>query len=428
MPDLAIAEYPGAIQLDTDAQIKEKVDKVVLDRIIEGLTKPTGSAGAMSAVNKLEEIVFAGTFEEINSFFLQKGWTDRLPIVPPTPEKVEQFLKHTDLSPDEGVATLPQANLLATPRNIAVNAVMAGCSPEHMPLLIAAVEAIGDSDFALMNLGSTGCKTPWLLVNGPIVKRLGIEYGVATRSRGPNPVIGRALGLIVNNIAGFVPGETAMGCWGYYLPFVFAEDEDACDDIGWEPYHVEHGFSRNTSTVTARTTIGWGGHGRPTSEGSPGGSGTAESLLQLARVHHQRQVTPEHSVRFGPRNNVAVLMTPPYAKALANAGYSKRDVVQWLWQNARVTVREENAILQNFTGVGLSVHDFVEEGMLPKWFDVAPDDTIPLLASPDMLDVVVCGDKHRDKMMTLFCNYNRAVTREVKLPVGWDSLLRERES
>jgi len=147
--------------------------------------------------------VFRGTLEEVNEFFWNKGWTDGLPIVPPTIEKIEDFLKYTDRSPDEEIAILPQANLRATPRNVAINAIMAGCRPEYLPLLIAAVEAIGEPEFNLTGIGTTGCIVPWLLINGPIVKQLRIEQGVGLASRGPNPAIGRAFGLVVRNVAGF---------------------------------------------------------------------------------------------------------------------------------------------------------------------------------------------------------------------------------
>ncbi|MBI2908415.1 MAG: hypothetical protein HYX92_12280 [Chloroflexi bacterium] len=417
LPDLGIAEYPGAIQFHTDAEIRENLE-MVFPRIVDGLTNPSGSEVAPADCWNPREIVFEGNQDEVNAFYHKKGWTDGLPIVAPTEEKVDEFLNYTDRPPDAEIAVLPQANLRATPRNIAVNAAMAGCRPEFMPLLIAAVEAVGEPDFQLMNLGSTVTKTPWLLINGPVVKGLGIEYGVAARSRGPNPALGRALGLILNNIAGFRPGETLMGTWGYYLPFVLAEDEDACDDIGWEPYHVEHGFSKHTSTVTARTTSYWGGQSVPITPLAP----SAESILKVACKHQERNTIIEFALRFGRRNMVAVLLTPPTAKVLAEAGYSKRDVAKYVWENTRISVGEANMCLQAFTGVGLTVHDIVEEGMLPKSFDVGPQETIPIFASADLIDVVVCGDAHKDKIMSLWCNYFRPVSKEIRLPAGWDNL------
>lgn len=207
-----------------------------------------------------------------------------------------------------------------------------------------------------------------------------------------------------------------MGSWGYYLPFVLAEDEDACDEIGWEPYHVEHGFGRNTSTVTARTTVYWGGPATPSTQTPAAPS--AESILKLACKNLQRNTLSESSLRFGERNMVAVLLTPPTARIVGKEGYSKRNVAEYLWENARITVGEANNCLQGFTGVGMTVHRLVEEGRLPKSFDVGPEETIPMFAGPDLIDVVVCGDAHRDKLMSLWCNYQRPVTKEIELPRG----------
>ncbi|MBI2906176.1 MAG: hypothetical protein HYX92_00825 [Chloroflexi bacterium] len=408
---LGVAEYPGAILLHTAEEIRDNLEKVVFDRIIAGLTAPaTVATQRVGTARDPEEIVFAGDFDEVNEFFLRNRWTDGMAIAPPTLAKVREYLGYTDRSPDEEIAILPQANLRATPRNIAVNAVMAGCRPVFMPLLIAAVEAIGEPDYQLMSLGSTGCKTPWLLVNGPIVKKLGIEYGIGLRSRGPNPAIGRAFGLIINNIAGFRPGDTLMGTWGYYLPFVLAEDEDACDEIGWDPYHVEHGFSRNTSTVTARTTVYWGGQGTPKGDVAP----TAEQLLQVIYQHLDRQTITDFSLRYGARNQVAVLITPCTAKVLAAGGYSKRDVANHAWENTRTTVERVNGCLQGYTGAGVTIHDLVEMGTLPSSFDRKPEETIPIYRSADLIDVVVCGDAQKDKVMGLWCNYFRPVTKRIE--------------
>src|SRR5262249_44137047 len=151
----------------------------------------------------------------VSRHFLEKEWSDGLPIIPPTIERVEAFLKFTDRAPNDPVAVLPSANLQATPWNIAVNGVMAGCLPAHMPILIAAVEALGDERASLNNIGSSSGIFPFVLIGGPIVDQLGIARGSQLVSRGPNPAIGRAVGLIVRNIAGFRPGASYMGTFGY---------------------------------------------------------------------------------------------------------------------------------------------------------------------------------------------------------------------
>ncbi len=127
---LRIAEYPGAVGVHQDEEIREKVKSVLFDQIIDGLTKPIEGGGLSSSMmsgRDPKEIEFRGTPEQVNKFFISKQWTDGLPITLPTPKRVEAFLKYTSRSPNEPIAILPQANLEAVPWNIAANAVMAGC-------------------------------------------------------------------------------------------------------------------------------------------------------------------------------------------------------------------------------------------------------------------------------------------------------------
>ncbi len=196
MSDVRIAEYPGAVGVHAEALVEKNVEDVLFGRIVDELTRPVkaAAAGAAEAVRNGSEIVFEGTSEAVNEFFTKQEWTDNLPVIPPTVEKVAAFLKHTNRDPDETIAILAQANLRATPRNIAANAVMAGCKPETMPLLIAAVEAIADNEYNLSNIGSTWGVLPFLLIGGPAIKSMGIDSGAHMMSQGANPAVGRAFG------------------------------------------------------------------------------------------------------------------------------------------------------------------------------------------------------------------------------------------
>ena len=274
--DLRVAEYPGPVGVHAEALVEKNVETVLFDRIVECLLQPrAGDAPDAVQARSGSEIVFEGTFEDINDHFQAQQWSDELPIVPPTPERVAAFLKHTTRAPDEPIAVLPQANLAATPRNIAANAVMAGCKPELMPVLIAAVEAIADNDYNLNNIGSTWGVLPFLLINGPAAKSLGIENGAQLVNRGANPALGRALGLIIRNIAGYKLGSSYMGTFGYPMNFVVAENEA---ETPWEPYHVEHGFSKDDNTVTACGTVTWGWP--PAIYGTPNKT-AAQSALEM---------------------------------------------------------------------------------------------------------------------------------------------------
>jgi len=417
-----VAEYPGAILNHTEDEIKENIAKVTFPQIVEALTKPFQKTEADddNRANS-KDIVYTGTIEEINRFFQDKGWSDGFSITPPTIDRIENFLKYTDLSPHEEIAVLPAANLRATPWNIAVNGVMAGCRPEHMPLLIAATEAIGDPSYNLTNLGTTAAMLPYLMIGGPIARQLGIKHGIGAVSRGPNPALGRALGLIVKNIAGYRPGEMYMGTYGYILPFALAEDEDATYEMGWKPSQVREGFDKNASTVTARGTMNWGMQTFPS-------TAEPEGLLKCICDEVVRQGCPHMMLVFGPRQGMSVLINPSVAQVIARAGYSQEDVEAYLFENSRITKRDMDFALQycDGGGVGRTVKMMATElfSFIPKeWVDLKPDDTVPSMGHPGLIHVSVCGDPDRNKAMALYSLYISPQTKQVKLPANWDKLM-----
>lgn len=422
LTDLRIAEYPGAIGVELP-EIREKITKVLFKQIIDGLTSSADvKSSAATSVRNPQEIVCRGTFEQVNKFFSKNEWTDGLPIVPPTIERVEKFLKFTDRSPDDEIAILPQANLRAIPLNIAANAVMAGCCPEHMPILMAAVEAMGDEHYNLNNIGTTWGIIPYLVVNGPIIKQVGIEYSGQLISRGPNPAIGRALGLIIRNIAGYKPGKNQMGTFGYPLAFALAENEDRSP---WEPFHVEHGFDRNVSTVTVGTTLNWG---YPPSPYTRAEKAAGQTTVEMLCIEVTKKACLPILAERGPRafvSEITFLLSPCVAKSVADAGYSKQALKEYVYQNAKVPLRELEWLLRYALVDVKTVQDKVEDGVYPKEFLVGSDDLIRIVPSPDIIHVLVCGDPDRNRVKTLDTHYTRHTIKAIKLPKNWDNLLKE---
>ena len=413
LTNLRVAEYPGAVGVHAEALVEKNVEDVLFDRIVNELTKPRPgeSDEAAGAVRRANEIVYEGTFDEIQEHFKRELWSDELPIVPPTLERVEAFLRHTRRAPDEQIAVLPQANLAAVPWNIAANAVMAGCRPQHMPVLIAAVEAIADNAYNLNNIGSTWGVLPFLLVNGPDASKLGIETGAHLISRGANPALGRALGLIIKNIAGFKLGRSYMGTFGYPLNFVVAEDEAQCP---WEPYHVEHGFDRNDNTVTACGTVTWGWP--PAIYGTEEKS-AAQAALEFLSIEVTKKPCLARLVERGTigfRNMITFLLAPPVAKALAAAGYTKQKIRDYVYEHARVPYRELEFLIEYGHSEAFKIPDMVERGLLPKEYLVEPDDLVRVLPSADVINIVVCGDPDRNRVMVLWGGYVSPVTRKME--------------
>ena len=187
----------------------------------------------------------------------ERGWSDGLPVTPPTDARVLRMLKGTSRKADEVIGKIPPYLAPCTIEKVAINAVMAGCKPEYMPVLLAVLEAALEPLFTLHGvLATTYFSAPVIIVNGPIVKQIGMNSGINALGQGnrANMTIGRALNLIVRNVGGGKPGEADRATLGSpsKIGLCFAEDES---DAAWEPLSVARGFKRGVSTVTWRIQV-----------------------------------------------------------------------------------------------------------------------------------------------------------------------------
>ena len=182
----------------------------------------------------------------------ERGWTDGLPVVPPTEERVLRMLEGTRRAPDDVVGIVPPNNNPCSVEKVAINAVMAGCKPEYMPVVLAAVEAALMAEFGMHGLlATTFFAGPMVIVNGPFAQQIGMNGRINALGQGnrANAAIGRSLQLVIRNVGGGIPGgvdRAMLGNPGKYT-FCFAERED---DSPWESLAVERGFSADTSTVS----------------------------------------------------------------------------------------------------------------------------------------------------------------------------------
>ncbi|MFH1652279.1 MAG: UGSC family (seleno)protein, partial [Chloroflexota bacterium] len=236
LPDLPVAEYPGVILTDSKETLLKKVEELIVDRIVKGLATPV-KAAPQGREPGPRDIVFKGTLDDVHRFFYRNLWTDGLPVIPPTISRVEQFLRFTDHNPEEVIGVLPPETRQATVWNVAVNGVMAGCRPEYMPILLAAVSAVADPVFRLEDAGSTPGWEPLIILNGPVIKELDFNYdaGVMRVGRQANTSIGRFLRLYMRNVAGLriPPGQTDKATISYTFNVVLPENEDAVAEMGW---------------------------------------------------------------------------------------------------------------------------------------------------------------------------------------------------
>ena len=275
------------------------------------------------------EIAARGSLAEIQRVFYEKGFTDGLPIIPPTREAVTAMLKGTRHSPDEVVAKafMPEG-LGVTVRQVAINAVMAGCLPEQMPVLLATIEAYQKYNLNSM-LRSTNSFAFMQVVNGPIAKSLKMNSGFNAVGPGnqANAAMGRALRLFITNLGGGAPGVNIMAVIGANSNYslMFAENEEQSP---WEPLSVSQGFRKEESTLTFFSG-GWAHSGNY-------GLGT-----ELADV-------PPDLARYQLPNGAVLIISPQRAEALSRQGMSKEDVRRFLQQNATRPARGSGDPVQVF--------------------------------------------------------------------------------
>src|SRR5437763_12975791 len=187
-----------------------------------------------------------------------KGWSDGLPVVPPTEARVRAMLEAARLEANHQVGIIPDRAVVISAEKVAINAVMAGCKPEYFPVVVAAVEAIGDPRWSYHGPGtSTGGAGVLMIVNGPIARRLDVNAGDNLFGPGwrANLTIGRAVRLVMRNVCGSRPGTLDRGTLGHpgKLSYVIAENEA---ESPWTPLHVERAFRPAQSTVTVMAAEG----------------------------------------------------------------------------------------------------------------------------------------------------------------------------
>ncbi len=254
-----------------------------------------------------------GEEEDDAEAMYERGWSDGLPLVPPTPARVVRMLAGTTRDPQDIVATIPPDLVECTVEKVAINAVMAGCRPEYLPVVLAAVQAACTDEFNMHGLlATTWFSGPVVIVNGPITKAIGMNNGINALGPGnrANATIGRALQLVIRNVGGGRPGDVdraTLGQPGKYT-CCFAEHEDAY----WEPMHVERGYAASQNTVTLFAGEGVRGVVDQLSR-------TPESLTRSFAACLRATTHPKLPIAF----DAMLIITPDHLRVYEEAGWSK---------------------------------------------------------------------------------------------------------
>jgi hypothetical protein len=310
-----------------------------------------------------------GSYPDINRHYQEHGWTDGLPIVPPTDGAVAEFLRWTDRDPRDVVGVLPPRQGEATVERIAINAVMAGCRPEYMPVIVAAIEALADPAFNLDSVqATTHPVAPLVIVNGPVAGELGINAGYNAFGQGfpANATIGRAVRLILMNVGGGLPGTGDRSTQGSPAKFAYcvAENEAASP---WEPLHVEVGFPREVSTVTV---IGCEGPHNIQDHHSASANGILRNV-----VGAMGQAGSNNIINGGWP---LLSLGPEHAATIARDGFTKRQVKEYVFAHARYPLAALGAEYRRYQ---------VEVRKVPS----DPGTLLPIADSADAITVIVVG-------------------------------------
>jgi hypothetical protein len=406
-PSAAFVTIPHATTGQQADFIRKMVDEQI-DAIIQGLTALPASAGMTSGAHSgskpselftVEMDETPAGLDAVNRFLAERDWSDGLPVIPPTPAAVEQMLQGTRRQPLDVLMVMEPGFGLATVEKIAINAVMAGCRPEHFPVLLAAIDCLAQPQMNHRDMQVSGhTEAPMILVNGPIAQKAGLNYG--TTAMGPgvvnraNTAIGRALRLCLINIGDCKAGAGDPNFIGLPTKFgmCLAENEETSP---WPPYHVDRGFKRDDSAVTVVVVTG------PTTIIDSASRTHEDTLQNIASMMFYRNagaggwIRGWQSAQVGHTNKRVsypgpyhpIILSPSRAVIMAEAGMSKQDAQAWLHRHCRVSLKAAlgtRGMPRDANGMWLT-H--------PELQSLAndPQATIPALESPEQYLLFVSG-------------------------------------
>ena len=338
-----------------------------------------------------EIIELADDVEALDDYLAEQGWSDGLPVVAPTPERVAAMMAAVALPADHELGAMAPRQGIATVETVAINAVMAGCRPSYFPVVVAAVEAALDPAFNLFAVQATThpC-SPLILVNGPIATELDINarYGAFGPGHRANATIGRAMRLVLLNVGGAAPGVLDRSTQGQPSKYSFCVAENEAESP-WEPLHVELGYDAGDSTVTV---VGCENPHNINDHVSTDAEGVMTTVYgSLANMGSNNAY-----LHGGP----VLAFGPEHAAIVAAGGLSKAAVKRLVFEHARVP------------------RHIWERGGMAKMADdpFAADDAVPIIARPEDLIVVVIGGFGRhSSWLPTFGDSTKAVTRRIGL-------------
>jgi hypothetical protein len=403
VPKLRIIALPSETYY-TDGRDKERAIQVVrkhFDEIIDALVRPLTpeeTDTAAKAPPKRENVKVTGSsyavaLENFNDMFLENHWSDGLPIIPPTPERVKRMLTGTDRSPDEIIGVIYPRKGIATVEGIAINAVMAGAKPDYLPVIIAAIEGLLDKDFDHQHfLTSTGSFNLVITISGPIVEKIGINSGIGVLSYGnrANSAIGRSVRMAMINLGQLWPKENDMALIGRANPHTFIVIAENEKENPWDPYHVSQGFKATDSCVSVDVVYGHTyGLGSPNVHGGGAVALTTPEMIinaVLREIAGDRQYGNYRGPTGFQRH--LIILNPEIAQEMkSRLGMSREDLIQQLYDQSSIPFEQLSKSDID------RIRNDIKSGSLPKDREAAlkSGGRLPVLYSPEDLHVIVAG-------------------------------------
>lgn len=414
-----LAVYPGVIPFDSRQELETKIAETVLPAVLDGFAKPLSEVAGGGVDADPASLAFTGTYDEIQEHFHANSWTDGLPITPPTSRRVDEFLSLVDRDPDEVIGILQPEFRNATVRSVAVNGVMAGCKPEYMPILVAAVEAIADPEFNLQHAGATPGWEPMVVVSGPITEELGFYSGtgalrVGTRA---NTSIGRFMRLCFRNLAGWIPGQTDKGTIGSGFNVALSENDEATAAIGWPTSRVDRGFAADDNIVTVQSVLA-------TSIPVYSGGTNAEDLIGPIRHHVETTIGPwAYTGLWYGHSHILIVMSPAVAGEFARHGWSKDDIRRHIFTETKIKAGWVERYPIHAAGGEMTLERLVSDGVIDASYIESddPEREIPLLIKEQWTDIVLAGDPGRNQSRIYFNNHEQGppTSKRIELSDAW---------
>jgi hypothetical protein len=398
LDDLPLAVLHGHVDTQSHEEMIALFREHTIAQIVRGLTEQREGGTGTSTEPTALDVVATGTIDDIHRVFLDHGWTDGSPFVPPTIERVQAYLDGTGHDPFRVIGQARPSGRDMTVWSVAVNAVMAGCAREHLPVLLAIADVLANPQYGVEHSGNTTGADALIVVSGPSIAELGFnsEGGALREGTHANTAVARWLRLYLRNVCGFTTGEHDKATFGNSTRVVLAEHEATLRTTGWPTLAEDLGAAAGTDTLAmARINSG-------VLLGSVFGSSPGEILPYLA--NGLVRVTGwelTHVFGLGHRSyRPLVVLSPLLARLFARHGWTKDDVQAALFERAVLPARTFEAFIgewSNLTAGRRTLTDLVAKGILPERFAESddPDRLVPIVAAPDEILVAVAGDPNR---------------------------------